>query len=348
MTTHSHSPSPSSESRAPDPRAVDDRVTPFHIDGLDVRGRVVRLGTSLDAVLAHHDYPAPVKRLLGEAVALTVLLGSTLKIEGRFILQTRTDGPVDLLVVDFSAPQDVRAYARFDLERLEAMQAALPAGAGFDSGALLGHGHLAMTIDQGLSVNRYQGVVALEGGGLEAAAHQYFTQSEQIPTRVRLAVAEEMHPGGAPSSWRAGGLMVQFLPSEGGRVRPVDLHPGDAPEGTDLPAAQEDDAWVETQSLMGTVEDVELVDAELSSERLLFRLFHERGVRVFDAEGVVARCSCSRERVMGVLGNFSREERESLVEDGKIAVTCEFCGRTYDFKAEEIVDAEEQGDAAGG
>ncbi|SCW60552.1 molecular chaperone Hsp33 [Ancylobacter rudongensis] len=346
MTTHSSSPSPAT--RGPDPRAVDDRVTPFHIDGLDVRGRVVRLGSSLDAVLAHHDYPAAVKRLLGEAVALTVLLGSTLKIQGRFILQTRTDGPVDLLVVDFTAPQDVRAYARFDLERLEAMQAGLPTGAGFDSGALLGHGHLAMTIDQGLSVNRYQGVVALEGGGLEAAAHQYFTQSEQIPTRVRLAVAEEMHPGGAPSSWRAGGLMVQFLPTEGGRVRPVDLHPGDAPEGTDLPEAQEDDSWVETLSLVATVEDVELVDADLSSERLLFRLFHERGVRVFETENVVAKCSCSRERVMNVLASFTPEERTSLVENDKIGVTCEFCGRTYDFKAEEIVDVEAGDGAAQG
>jgi molecular chaperone Hsp33 len=333
-------PHPESHSRSPAADAVDDRVTPFHVDGLDVRGRVVRLGTSLDAVLAHHDYPALVKRLLGEAVALTVLLGSTLKITGRFILQTRTDGPVDLLVVDFTAPQDVRAYARFDAEKVAAIEAA---GTSFDSGALLGHGHLAMTIDQGLSVNRYQGVVALEGGGLEAAAHQYFAQSEQIPTRVRLAVAEEVRPGGAASSWRAGGLMVQFLPTEGGRIRPADLHPGDAPEGTEIPETIEDDAWVEVQSLVGTLEDVELVDAELSSERLLFRLFHERGVRVFETEGVVAKCSCSRERVMNVLAGFSREERESLVEDGKVTVTCEFCGRSYGFKAEEVVGPEDKG-----
>ncbi|MCS0495439.1 Hsp33 family molecular chaperone [Ancylobacter sp. MQZ15Z-1] len=335
MTSHTDP-----HSRAPAAEAVDDRVTPFHVDGLDVRGRVVRLGTTLDAVLAHHDYPPVVKRLLGEAVALTVLLGSTLKIEGRFILQTRTDGPVDLLVVDFTAPQDVRAYARFDLERLRAAEETAPAGARPDSGALLGTGHLAMTIDQGLSANRYQGVVALEGGGLEAAAHEYFTQSEQIPTRVRLAVAEEVRPGGAASSWRAGGLMVQFLPTEGGRIRTADLHPGDAPEGTEIPETQEDDAWVETQSLISTLEDVELVDGALSSERLLFRLFHERGVRVFDAENVVARCSCSRERVMNVLASFPPEERADLVEDGKVSVTCEFCGRSYDFRAEEIVEAE--------
>lgn len=314
----------------------DNRVTAFHVDGLDTRGRIVRLGATLDAIMAHHDYPAPVKRVLGEAVALTVLLGSTLKITGRFILQTRSDGPIDFLVVDFTAPQDVRAYARFDAERIAAMDAATQR----DSGALLGHGHLAMTIDQGLTVNRYQGVVALEGGGLEQAAHQYFAQSEQIPTKVRLAVAEEMHSGGAASSWRAGGLMAQFLPTEGGRVRPADLHPGDAPEGTELPEAEEDDAWMEAQSLVGTIEDLELVDNELSSERLLYRLFHERGVRVFDAQPIEARCSCSRERVMEVLVNFSREQRESLVEDGKIKVTCEFCGRTYGFKAEEVVDVE--------
>ncbi len=318
--------------RSPSAEAVDDRVTPFHIDGLDVRGRVVRLGASLDATLAHHRYPPAVKRLLGEAVALTVLLGSTLKIEGRFILQTRTDGPVDLLVVDFTAPESVRAYARYDEARL--------AGAGRgDSGALLGHGHLALTIDQGLSVRPYQGVVALEGGGLEDAAHQYFRQSEQIPTRIRLAVAEDVRPGGA-SSWRAGGLMVQFLPTEGGRIVTRDLDPGDAPEGSAPAPATEDDAWLEAQSLVATVEDVELVDADLSSERLLFRLFHERGVRVFEAENVVARCSCSRERVMGVLMSFPREERASLVEDGKVSVTCEFCGRSYGFEAAEVVDAE--------
>ncbi|MBS9476730.1 Hsp33 family molecular chaperone [Ancylobacter radicis] len=338
MTAHTEP-----HTRPPAAEAVDDRVTPFHVDGLDVRGRVVRLGTALDAVLAHHDYPPAVKRLLGEAVALTVLLGSTLKITGRFILQTRTDGPVDLLVVDFTAPQDVRAYARFNAERLAAMQAA---GRGGDSAALLGHGHLAMTIDQGLSVNRYQGVVALEGAGLEAAAHQYFTQSEQIPTRVRLAVAEEMHPGGAASSWRAGGLMVQFLPTEGGHLRPVDLHPGDAPEGTALPQAEEEDAWMEAQSLVATLEDIELVDSDLSSERLLYRLFHERGVRVFEAENVVARCSCSQERVMNVLSSFSREERDTLVEDGRITVTCEFCGRNYGFRAEEVMGADEADEAS--
>src|SRR5262249_54343042 len=147
----------------------DDRILPFQVEGLDVRGRVVRLGTSIDTVLARHDYPAPVSKVLGEAVALTVLLGSSLKLEGRFQLQTRSDGPIDMLVVDFEAPDQVRAYARFDKERLEAAN-------GAPTGELLGKGHLAMTIDPGAEMSRYQGVVPLDGAGLEDAAHEYFKQ----------------------------------------------------------------------------------------------------------------------------------------------------------------------------
>ena len=168
----------------------------------------------------------------------------------------------------------MRAYARFDAKRL---------GEGQDSGALLGKGHLAMTIDQGPDMSRYQGLVALEGGSLEDAAHEYFLRSEQIPTRVRLAVGEEWRGGGEGPRhrWRAGGMLLQFLPKAPERARQPDLHPGDAPEGVVTPVVAEDDAWVEGQSLIATVEDVELIDPDLSGERLLYRLFHERGVRVF-------------------------------------------------------------------
>ncbi|MFS8036830.1 Hsp33 family molecular chaperone [Xanthobacter sp. AM11] len=314
--------------------ARDDIVTAFQVDALDLRGRTVRLGATLDAVLAHHDYPPAVKRVVGEAVTLAVLLGSSLKFEGRFILQTQTDGPVDMVVADFVSPDKIRAYARFDKDALaeaETRNATSPA-------ALLGRGHLAMTIDQGLSANRYQGVVALDGSGLEAAAHEYFQQSEQIPTRVRLAVGEELRPGGAASSWRAGGLLAQFLPQDAARARMTDLAPGDAPEGTAAHEMDEDDAWVEARSLVGTLEDVELIDRELSSERLLYRLFHERGVRVFDPLAMEAHCSCSRERVSGVLAAFSADERRDMIQDdGRITVTCEFCGRVYGFAAEDVL-----------
>src|ERR1044071_9119239 len=238
--------------RAPSSIPVDDAVLPFEVAELDLRGRLTRLGPALDDILTKHDYPPPVGKLLGEAIVLATLLGSALKFDGRFILQTQTDGPVSFLIVDFQLPDRLRAYARYDARRLKP---------GADSGELLGKGHLAMTIDQGPDMSRYQGLVALDGGGLEEAAHEYFLRSEQIPTRVRLAVGEEWRGGEAGKHhWRAGGMLLQFLPKAPERARQADLHPGDAPEGTVHHAVTEDDAWVEGQSLIGTIEDIELID----------------------------------------------------------------------------------------
>lgn len=320
--------------RAPAATSVDDTVLPFEIAALDLRGRLVRLGPVVDGILARHNYPAPVAKLLGEAIALTVLLGSALKIEGRFILQTQTDGPVRMLVVDFTSPSTVRACARFDAVRVAAAIAEDKA----DAGGLLGQGHLAMTIDQGSNMSRYQGLVALHGGGLEDAAHEYFKRSEQIPTRVRLAVAEELsaEASGLRHRWRAGGIMLQFLPKSPARV--ADLHPGDAPEGIMPHLIKEDDAWVKGRALIETVEDVELIDPSVSSERLVYRLFHERGVRVFCSVNVAAECSCSRERVEAMLRSFQQNDRDDMVEGGMISVTCEFCSANYKFSPEEVHD----------
>jgi len=307
------------------------------MSALDLRGRVVRLGPAVDTILTGHDYPQPVAKLLGEAIVLGVLLGTALKFEGRFILQTKTDGPVRMLVVDFMTPDRVRACARFDKK---AVAAAIAAGHA-DAGALLGRGHLAMTIDQGGNTNRYQGLVALEGGTLEDAAHEYFLRSEQIPTRVRLAVAEEYLAAstGATRRWRAGGILLQFVPRAPERARVADLDPGDAPEGMVRHAVREDDAWVEGRSLIETVEDVELIDPAISSERLLYRLFHERGVRVFRSADVHAQCSCSRETVESMLRSFPQTDRDDMVENGKISVTCEFCSASYVFEPSDVTDA---------
>ncbi|MDZ5449518.1 Hsp33 family molecular chaperone [Labrys sp. ZIDIC5] len=321
----------------------DDHILPFQAEGLDVRGRVVRLGPAIDTILRRHDYPAPVSRALGEATALALLLGTTLKFDGRFILQTRTDGPVRMLVVDFQAPDRVRACATFDKE---AVAAAIDAGK-TSTIELLGSGHLAMTIDQGPDMARYQGIVALEGESLEAAADQYFRQSEQIPTRVRLAVAEN-YVAGEGTSWRAGGMMIQFLPSSPERMRMADLPPGDAPEGAEVLQhrdgdVQEDDSWVEAKLLMGTVEDHELTDPNVPAEELLYRLFHERGARVFESSAIIEKCRCSREAVTTMLRNFSQQDRRDMVaDDGSITVTCEFCNARYDFdkaETEELVNA---------
>jgi molecular chaperone Hsp33 len=327
-------------SRAPAEHADDDTILPFEVAALDLRGRVIRLGAAVDDILSRHGYPAPISKLLGEAIVLTALLGSSLKFEGRFILQTKTDGPVRMIVVDYRSPGTMRACAQFDPTPFREMEEKA-SGKADQMMDLLGRGHLAMTIDQGPDMSRYQGLVALTGGSLEEAAHEYFLRSEQIPTRVRLAVAEELLAGeaGPRHRWRAGGMLLQFLPKKAERMRGPDLDPGDAPEGMAAHVVPEDDAWVEGQSLIATVEDIELIDPDLSSERLLYRLFHEHGVRVFNSLGVEAKCSCSRDSVTDMLKSFSKDDRDDMIQDGVIAVTCEFCNTQYVFVPAEVETA---------
>lgn len=303
--------------------AHDDRVLPFAVEPLAVRGRLVRLGPAADSILSHYDYPPQVARLLGEALTLATLLGSIIESHGRFQLQTRSDGPVDMLVVDYDAPGKLRGFARFDAARLDALREPQPA-------ALLGRGVLALTIEREEDAARYQGVAPLEGESLAEAAQIYFRQSEQIPSYVRLAVGEMVTPQGR--SWRAGGLLLQYLPQSGGRA--PDLPPGDAPDGPREEPV--DDAWTEAQALAATLEDHELVDPALSGERLLYRLFHERGVKVFAERAIEEFCRCSTARIENLLKSFTPQERRDMIgDDGRIGVTCEFCAtaRSFDPKA---------------
>ncbi|MEM6381569.1 MAG: Hsp33 family molecular chaperone [Pseudomonadota bacterium] len=308
----------------------DDYVIPFAVEPLDVRGRVIRLGPLLDTMLDRHDYPEPVSRLLAEMVVFTLLLGTALKFDGRFIVQAQGDGPVSLLVVDFTTPDGVRAMARYDSERLDAM---IEQGIR-TSAQLMGKGHLALTVDQGPHMQRYQGVVAMQGESLEEMAQAYFLQSEQIPTRVRLSVAQSIEAGDhGRARWRAGGLLAQYLPRDASELPARDLHPGDHPEGAEAvhePVAQPD-RWREAEAMVATIESDELVDPQLGSDRLLFRLFHERGVRVFEGSEVVGRCSCSPDRVQATVKTFGDEPDASMLVDGAIEVTCEFCSRRYRF-----------------
>jgi len=298
----------------------DDLILPFQAEQADVVGRLVKLGPTVDTILSRHAYPEPVSKLLGEAVALTALLGAALKFEGKFILQASTDGPVDLLVADYQVPGGLRGYARFSAERL----AELPA-----DGRLLGEGHLAMTIDRGGDTERYQGVVPLEGESLTEAADTYFRQSEQLPTFIRLAVARHYRAGRAGSrswTWRAGGLLVQKLTREGGR-------------SVAREAAFSEEDWTRARALAETVEDHELLDPLLPPDRLLYRLFHEEQVRAFRAIPLESYCSCSRERVEELLRRFSAEDLAEMVVDGEMWVTCEFCNSRYQFDPGSFVDA---------
>ena len=317
--------------------AGDDQVVPFQVEGLDARGRAVQLGPMLDAILGRHDYPEPVARLLAEAITLTVLLGTSLKFAGKFIVQTQSDGPVDLLVADFSSPDSMRAYARFDEEAL----AEAVAQNRLEPHELLGKGVLAFTIDQGVHMQRYQGIVELDGATLEEIARAYFRQSEQIPTEVRLAAAQLFVPnsnGEQEHHWRAGGVVLQFLPQSPDRMRVTDLPGGDIPGDFEEGEPDEDDDWQEARMLMGTIADDELADPQVGSERLLFRLFHERGVRVFDPVDVRDNCSCSRDKIKSVLAGFGEYEITESIEDGQITVNCEFCSSSYSFDPGEIME----------
>lgn len=289
----------------------DNMVLPFQVKSLGARGRLIRLGPVIHDILSRHDYPAPVSALLAEAVALTALLGSALKFDGRFILQTKTDGPVDMIVADFASPSGVRGYARYDLTRLAAMTRPSQAD-------LLGKGYLAMTIDQGGHMDRYQGIVPLEGISLSEAADQYFAQSEQIPTRLKLASGPLTTRAG--TLWRAGAIMVQHLPNEGGHSEE---------QGAE-------DQWNTASMLLSTVEDHELLDPQLTPETLLYRLYHEPGVSVFPGLELTRHCTCSREAVEHMIRNFPADDRAAMVHDGAIKVTCEFCSQAYAFNPSEF------------
>ena len=309
-----------------------DYVLPFQLEASGARGRLIRLGSVVDEILNRHAYPEPVLLLLGEAVTLTAMLGAALKFDGKFILQTQSDGPVSFLVIHYSSPGHVRGYASYNRDDIADSEN----GAGTRK-PLLGDGHLAMTIDPGAGMERYQGIVALAGNTLVDAAHEYFDQSEQIPTFIRIAVARHFTAGEGANpgkwTWRAGGLMVQKLTREGGRQDSDDFSQPDA-------GSVDDDGWRRAQALAATVEDHELLDPTLSADRLLYRLFHEEEVRAFQATPLDAECNCTRERVETMLNQFSPQELDGMAEDDVITVTCEFCRTHYQFDADHYLKAD--------
>lgn len=303
---------------------ADNIVVPFRTEASGISGRLVRLGSVVDDILQGHAYPDPVSEVLGEAIALTGMLGSQLKFNGKLIVQTRSDGPLGFFVTNFQSPGGLRGYASFDADKIGA---ATRPGTAADHGALLGSGYLALTIDQGADMDRYQGIVPLAGEPLSEAALGYFRQSEQLPTWIKLAVARVRNPAADDKwHWRAGGLMVQHVSPEGGRPPPED-----APDGFLL--GEDDDNWRRVAILAQTVELHELIDPTLMPERLIYRLFHEEGVRVFDTVPLDSYCQCSADRVQSLLATFGADEIDGMTTpDGKIGVTCEFCGTFYDFE----------------
>jgi molecular chaperone Hsp33 len=293
----------------------DDAIQPFMIEDLRLRGRLVRLGPALDAIVTRHDYPEPVAALLAETLVLSATLANTIKYDGIFTLQAQGDGPVRLLVADVTSAGHVRAYAALDRARFDHLPPAAPAN---PVPRYLGAGHLAFTVDQGPRTERYQGIVELAGPTLAACAQHYFRQSEQIQTVIHLAVGRK---GGG---WRAGALMVQRLPRD---------H-ADHETAWDLRSFAEEereDGWRRVAALISSVRDAELLDPALSPPQLLYRLFHEDGVRLYRRRALADRCRCSRERAGNTLRMLERHELDDAKIDGAVVVTCQFCNRHERF-----------------
>ena len=299
----------------------DDLIQPFQIhgvgtDGPMLHGRMVRLGPLVEDVLGRHDYPEPVAVLLGEALALTATLAAALKFDGVFTFQIQGDGPVSLMVVDAKTAHDgevsmeLRGYVRFDSDRLGALTAP-------DLHAMIGKGYLAFTVDQGEDMERYQGLVALDGATLAECAQHYFRQSQQLDAAVMLACDRV----GSDGSWRAAGLLLQRI-ADGDVVVP--------------PSDDGDDPWRRAMLLMATGTSTEMLDPGLSAVRYLHRLFHQEHLRVSPARALRRGCRCSSERVINVLRSMPRDEIVELAEDGMLEVKCEFCASVYRFTPAEL------------
>lgn len=297
-----------------------DTCVSFHINNGAFRGRLVRLDQVINTILSKHAYPRPVSAVLAEATALGILLASTLKYDGLFTLQTKSNGPVSMIVVDVTSEGKVRAYARFDEEHLKKSQALRKSEGEIEpSPHLMGEGYLAFTVDQGDKAELYQGVVDLQGKTLSECALRYFKQSEQIDTDLQLFLRA---PEGDSDTWNSGGIFIQKLPELGGKIDPqIDLS----------------ESWNEAKIFMESLQADEMFDSELSSAEILHRLYHSSDLIVSAQKDYQFGCRCSREKLQSTLSGFKPEEIESLCENGKITATCQFCSEQYSFDKGEIL-----------
>ena len=288
-------------------------VRPFQLEGCDVRGKLVRLGSAYADILAPHDYPSSVARLLGELLALSAALSTSLKYDGTFTIQTSSNGPIRMVMADVQSDGSMRAYARYNADALDDDNDATVSD-------LLGSGHIAFTVDQGPDTTRYQGITAIEGDTLTDCANTYFRQSEQLETEIILTA----DPGALGRDARAAALMLQRLPR-------TDQHSAE-PE-------DEEESWRNAVILMKSITTRELLDPDISTDGLLYRLYHETGVRVFDGRPLRFHCRCSRERVANTLASFSADDLKDMKTDaGLIVATCEFCRTDYTFDDDQLAE----------
>ena len=295
---------------------LEDTCLPFQIEGQDIKGRIVRLGHSVNEILSSHNYPNHISKLMGEVLAFTALIGSLMKYDGILTTQMKGDGPFRVLISDFHKENkklngNIRGYASFDdiMKEGDSLQNMF----GEDA-------YLAITIDQGSFMERYQGIVKLEGDTITHAAEEYFRSSEQLPTKIILACDQDEH-----GIWQACAIMIQHYArsAEGEYVR-------------DETKTKED--WNNSSILLSTIKKVELLDKKLSLQNLLIRLYNEAGVRVFDHTEVTANCRCSEDKIRTVLSSLDLKELKDVSEDGTVTVTCDFCKIDHKFELSKLID----------
>ena len=314
--------------------AWDDTVLPFQLDASDIRGRVARLDGVLEQVLKQHDYPPLIEGLVAEMALLTALIGQTMKLRWKLSLQVRGSGPARLIATDYYGPTDdgqparIRAYASFDADALDHDA---------DAFAQIGQGYFAILIDQGEGMTPYQGITPIAGGSLSSCAETYFAQSEQLPTRFSLTYGQSQLPG-QDTRWRAGGVMLQHMP----KASPFAAGEGGSGEegllqATDILNEDEGENWTRANTLLDTVEEIELIGPSVAPTDLLVRLFHEEGPRVFDPQPVKFGCSCSEDKVRQSLSIYSAKDIGTMVTDeGTVTADCQFCGAHYVFAPETL------------
>ena len=309
--------------------AWDDSVLPFQLDVSGIRGRVARLDGVLDQVLKQHAYPPLIEALVAEAALLTALIGQAVKLRWKLSLQIRGNGPARLIATDYygptedGAPARIRAYASYDADRLD--HSAPPF-------SQIGKGYFAVMLDQGEGMVPYQGFTPIAGASLSACAETYFAQSEQLPTRFQVKAGLAQEPGVA-ARWRAGGVMLQHMPQEGGTVA-ADAGSGEGGllSHADILAGEESENWTRANILLDTVEEMELIGPLLSPTDLLIRLFHEEGPRAFDAQPVRFGCSCSPDKVRQTMSIYSQKDIGKMTTaEGIVTADCQFCGAHYEF-----------------
>ena len=304
-------------------KVAGDHVQPFVLDVSQLRGRIVRLNQAVDKIVSCHAYPEPVARLLAEALSLTALLAGMLKFDGIFTLQIKGSHGVKLMVCDLTTQGHLRGYASFDAETITSLTENRDTATPLSLTELCGTGYLAFTVDQKNAADRYQGIVELTGATLADAVRHYFHQSEQIKTGFEVAVGQffTQSPVG---QWHAAAIMLQQIAIEGGVE-------------SDTPEPSSDvriDNWRRTMLLMNTASQAEMLDPHLPVTDVLYRLFHEEGVRIFPPLPIIAKCRCSRKKIAPIIEPLPLDEKRELAENGKITVTCEFCNKHYHFKVE--------------